>query len=282
VTSQAGDPQSLMCCATTPWSPMASGGALVGPHGDFAWMCFPSWESPPVFGALLGGNGTYQVSPTETRRVWGGYYEDHGLIWRSRWVTSQATIECREAMARPTRPDRLVVLRRIHARRGIARVAVRLDLRAGFRHVRDDGSHAPGRSLDRTQRRHLPSLVRRRIGPPQRRPVRGDRDRRGPGARPGPGGVHNAVRAAAGCGSGAAVDGHRDRLAGAAYRLRQAVRRLRRRPHRPVLPQVPYAPHRHRRTAATARVPVIARSVLGSETARRCRTRQSLRHRLLA
>lgn len=119
--------------------------ALIGPQGDCAWMCFPSWESPTVFGGLAGGAGHYVLHPTDEWRVWGGYYEDRSLIWRSRWVTGDGVVECREALARPGRRDRAVVLRRIRAVRGPARVRVRLDVRAGFgghpmtRLRRDDG-----------------------------------------------------------------------------------------------------------------------------------------------
>ncbi|HET8978362.1 MAG TPA: glycoside hydrolase family 15 protein [Solirubrobacteraceae bacterium] len=105
-------------------------GVIVGPRGDFAWMCFPRWDSDACFATLIGGSGTYAVTP-QARYVWGGYYE-HGLIWRSRWVTDEATVECREALALPTRPDRAVVLRRILAREGPARVRVVLDLRGEF------------------------------------------------------------------------------------------------------------------------------------------------------
>jgi hypothetical protein len=32
-------------------------GILVGPGGDFAWMCFPSWDSEAIFASLIGGRG---------------------------------------------------------------------------------------------------------------------------------------------------------------------------------------------------------------------------------
>lgn len=107
-------------------------GALIGPQGDCAWMCFPSWESPTVFGGLVGGAGHYVLHPADDWRVWGGYYEDRSLIWRSRWITGNGVVECREALARPARRDRAIVLRRIRAVRGPARVQVRLDARSGF------------------------------------------------------------------------------------------------------------------------------------------------------
>jgi hypothetical protein len=107
-------------------------GILVGPRGDFAWMCFPRWESPALFSSLVGGAGSYAITPLE-RFVWGGYYEPGGLIWRSRWVTDDgAIVESREALALPSRRDRAVVLRRVIARRGTASVNVVLHLRGGF------------------------------------------------------------------------------------------------------------------------------------------------------
>ncbi|MFZ0091897.1 MAG: glycoside hydrolase family 15 protein [Solirubrobacteraceae bacterium] len=105
-------------------------GVLVSPRGDYAWMCFPRWDSDACFATLIGGQGTYAVTP-DARFVWGGYYEQ-GLIWRSRWITDAGVVECREALALPTRPDRAVLLRRVLARRGAARVRVVLDLRTGY------------------------------------------------------------------------------------------------------------------------------------------------------
>ncbi len=119
-------------------------GVLVSPRGDYTWMCFPRWDSDACFATLIGGQGTYAVTP-EARFVWGGYYED-GLIWRSRWITDAGVVECREALALPTTPGRAVLLRRVLARRGTARVQVVLDLRTGYGvkpatrvHRQDDG-----------------------------------------------------------------------------------------------------------------------------------------------
>ncbi len=119
-------------------------GAIVGPRGDFTWMCVPRWDSDACFATLIGGQGVYAVTPL-SRFVWGGYYE-HGLIWRNRWITDDGVVECREALALPSRADQAVVLRQILARTGTARVRVVLDLRGEFgaqspkrRHLRDDG-----------------------------------------------------------------------------------------------------------------------------------------------
>ena len=53
--------------------------------------------------ALIGGASVYSVTPVG-RIVWGGYYEDASMIWRSRWITATGIIECREALAYPAEP----------------------------------------------------------------------------------------------------------------------------------------------------------------------------------
>jgi GH15 family glucan-1,4-alpha-glucosidase len=119
-------------------------GALIGPDGAIAWLCAPRWDSPAVFSGLLGGQGRYAVTPSDPWHVWGGYYESGSLIWRSRWVGASRT-ECREALAMPAGPGRAVVLRRVEAVDGPARVHVVLDVRAGFGRSRmTELSHADG------------------------------------------------------------------------------------------------------------------------------------------
>ena len=87
-------------------------GCLIGPQGDVAWMCAPSWHSDAVFASLIGGPGVFAVTPAAPF-TWGGYYEPASLIWRSRWVTHDGVIESREALAFPGDPDRVVLLRRV-------------------------------------------------------------------------------------------------------------------------------------------------------------------------
>ena len=118
-------------------------GALIGPQGDIAWMCAPTWDSDAVFSNLIGGGGVYAITPIDVRHVWGGYYEPGTLIWRNRWITCDGIVECREALAFPGDPDRVVLLRRLTGCRGTARVRVLLQPRAAF------GAHGPGElSLD--------------------------------------------------------------------------------------------------------------------------------------
>lgn len=116
---------------------------MIGPDGAIVWLCVPRWDSPAVFASLIGGRGGYAVTPADPRHVWGGYYEPGTLIWHSRW-TGAAVTECREALARPASPHCAVVLRRILAIEGRARVRVTLDLRTS-------SGRSPVRDLARSQ-----------------------------------------------------------------------------------------------------------------------------------
>ena len=106
-------------------------GAILGPRGEIVWMCAPRWHSDAVFASLIGGAGSYGVTP-EGRYVWGGYYEQGTLIWRSRWVTDRGVTECREALAMPGDPHHIVLLRSILPSAAAAQLRVSLDPRAEF------------------------------------------------------------------------------------------------------------------------------------------------------
>ncbi|WP_249383659.1 thiamine pyrophosphate-dependent enzyme [Mycobacterium sp. DBP42] len=106
-------------------------GALIGPRGDVCWMCAPRWDDDAVFASLIGGRSVFAITPTQ-RFVWGGHYEEGSLIWRSRWVTHDGIIECREALAFPGDPQRAILLRRLLAVRGDADVQLVFSPAAGF------------------------------------------------------------------------------------------------------------------------------------------------------
>ncbi|PKW15842.1 glycoside hydrolase family 15 protein [Saccharopolyspora spinosa] len=106
-------------------------GAICGPHGDLVWLCAPTWHDDAVFAALLGGPGVYAVTPVEPF-TWGGYYEPRSLIWRNRWVTTSTIVECRDALAYPGDPNRVMLLRRVEAIEREVVLRVELDVRAGF------------------------------------------------------------------------------------------------------------------------------------------------------
>jgi alpha,alpha-trehalase len=123
----AGGPRVLSECAF-----IADGerGAIIGPRGDILWLCVPRWDSPVTFSGLLGGPGRYTVAPGDPWHFWSGFYEPGTLIWHSRWVGDVAT-ECREALVMPADPHRVVLLRRIEAEDGPAKINLDLDISAG-------------------------------------------------------------------------------------------------------------------------------------------------------
>lgn len=164
-------------------------GALVGPRGDFVWMCAPSWDSDAVFSGLIGGYGSYVVRPQDPWFVWGGYYEHGTLIWRSRWPTSDGVIECREALALPADPHRVVVLRRIMGIDCTARVRVWTDPRPGF------GQHAARweRTGDGDFAGQAGPLWLRWRGAPDAEPIRGTDGQLGLTLEVGPGQHHDLV-----------------------------------------------------------------------------------------
>ena len=119
-------------------------GALVGPRGDIAWLCAPRWHDGSVFSSLIGGSGVYSTTPAG-RFVWGGYYEQRSLIWRSRWVTEDGIVESRDALAYPADEHRVVVLRRVSTIAAPADVEVLLRPRADYDQTRmADVRHADG------------------------------------------------------------------------------------------------------------------------------------------
>lgn len=107
-------------------------GALVDPRGRIVWLCAPAWHSDAVFSALVGGRGHFAVEPVDRWNVWGGSYEEGTLVRVNRWVTQDCVIECRDALAMPASPDRVLLLRRMRVQRGATRLRASLDPRPGF------------------------------------------------------------------------------------------------------------------------------------------------------
>ncbi|MFF8952510.1 glycoside hydrolase family 15 protein [Streptomyces sp. NPDC014940] len=145
-------------------------GALIGPDGAVNWLCAPTWHDDAVFASLIGGAGVYAVTPLG-RWVPGGYYEEGTLIWRSRWITTDGVVECRETLAFPGEAGRLVLLRQLHAVDGTAHVRLVLDPRADYgraplstTHRDDDGVWHLGTGHHRLRWQGAPAAVVRAGG----------------------------------------------------------------------------------------------------------------------
>ncbi len=88
-------------------------GALVGTDGSIDWLCMPRFDSPSMFGALLGDedHGRWLIAPSgevlETSRE---YLEDT-FVLVTHWKTSTGSVDVTDFM--PTDNRRADIVRRI-------------------------------------------------------------------------------------------------------------------------------------------------------------------------
>ena len=77
--------------------------ALVSSPGSIDWMCFPRFDSPPVFGALVGGDraGRFAVELDDVRRTDRRYLEDSVLL-ETTWATSTGEARLLDGMVADT------------------------------------------------------------------------------------------------------------------------------------------------------------------------------------
>jgi len=77
--------------------------ALVSSRGSIDWMCFPRFDSPPVFGALVGGDraGRFAVELDDVRRTDRRYLEDSVLL-ETTWRTSTGEARLLDGMVADT------------------------------------------------------------------------------------------------------------------------------------------------------------------------------------
>ena len=108
-------------------------GALVGPRGDIAWMCAPQWHDDA--GLLLTDRRQRLLrrDSGRPRFVWGGYYEDGSLIWRSRWITDGGRHRVPRSARLPRRPAPRCCCAGSRPVDAPARVRVLLDAAGRFR-----------------------------------------------------------------------------------------------------------------------------------------------------
>lgn len=115
--------------------------ALVSADGSIDWLCAPTFDGEPVFGALLGGPdaGAFRVGPTLTARRLVRRYRPHTATLETVWATDGGTLSLTEAMVAEVSgrllPTTLLV-RRLAADGAPAEAVVDLDPRLGEHHVR--------------------------------------------------------------------------------------------------------------------------------------------------
>ena len=125
-------------------------GAMVGRDGSIDWLCLPRFDSPSIFGALLGtdDHGRWKVAPAGAVVSTSRRYLGDSFVLVTTWVTESGEIEVTDLM--PTGDRRADVVRSIRGVKGSVDVVEELTLRFDYaaalpwvRQTRDsDGGHA--------------------------------------------------------------------------------------------------------------------------------------------
>jgi GH15 family glucan-1,4-alpha-glucosidase len=111
--------------------------ALVSRSGSIDWLCFPRFDSPACFAALLGGpeHGRWLLAPAGEPRAVRRRYREGTLVLETEFETAEGVVAVIDCM--PIRGDVPDVFRVVEGRRG--RVPVRTELTIRF----DYGSLIP-------------------------------------------------------------------------------------------------------------------------------------------
>ena len=115
--------------------------ALVSADGGIDWLCAPSFDGDPVFGALLGGPeaGTFRTGPALPAERLARRYRPHTGTLETVWATDGGTLSLTEAMVAEVSGRLLpttLLIRRLAAEGGPVRAAVVFDPRFGEHHLR--------------------------------------------------------------------------------------------------------------------------------------------------
>ena len=167
-------------------------------RGSIDWLCFPRFDSPACFAALLGDpdNGRWLLAPLDPDAVVEERsYRDDTFTLETLWRTSTGLVRVVETM--PVGGRRADIVRRVEGLEGVVRMRQELVIRFGYgrdipwvRRIRDDGAAVdaafalPAPRPERVrgvgsgpERRDVADLGGRGAGP-----ARGGRPGRGPAA----------------------------------------------------------------------------------------------------
>jgi GH15 family glucan-1,4-alpha-glucosidase len=109
--------------------------ALVGSGGSVDWLCFPRFDSPACFAALLGedANGRWRMAPTSGGRCTRRRYRGRTLVLETEWETPTGAIRVVDCMPpRGVAPD---LVRVVEGVRGKVSVTSELRIRFDYGHV---------------------------------------------------------------------------------------------------------------------------------------------------
>jgi GH15 family glucan-1,4-alpha-glucosidase len=127
--------------------------ALVGLDGSIDWLCFPRFDSPSVFAALLDDarGGRFQIAPVASAQVEQRYLPDTNILC-TRFHTDAGDVELVDCM--PLKEDATEsdheVIRVVRGLRGSVPMALRLQPRLDY------ARGHPGRAHDHRGARRGP------------------------------------------------------------------------------------------------------------------------------
>lgn len=132
--------------------------ALVAADGSIDWMCLPRFDSPPVFGRLVGGSeaGHFHIGPEEPANPAGRRYRGDTATLETTWTVDGARLVLADSMVAEVTGRMLpatMLVRRVSAQGRPIRVRVQFAPRFGY-------DHEPARQM----RRHHDALVVERAG----------------------------------------------------------------------------------------------------------------------
>src|SRR5256885_10867162 len=107
-------------------------GALVGRDGSIDWLCFPRFDSPSCFAALLGdkNNGRWLIEPKASVKRGTRQYRDDTLILETTLETADSSIRLIDFMPpRGTNPD---IIRIVEGVRGTTALRMELIIRFDY------------------------------------------------------------------------------------------------------------------------------------------------------
>ncbi|MFF0268545.1 glycoside hydrolase family 15 protein [Kribbella sp. NPDC004536] len=109
--------------------------ALVSKQGSIDWLCFPRFDSPACFAALLGtdDNGHWRIAPQDADAVSSRHYRGDTLVLETEWSTPGGSVRVIDFMPpRDTAPD---VVRIVEGISGSVEMRSELRLRFDYGHV---------------------------------------------------------------------------------------------------------------------------------------------------
>lgn len=116
--------------------------ALVGMNGSIDWLCFPHFDSPSVFGAILDDRkgGRFKIAPADGEPVCRQHYWPDTNVLITRFLMTEGVGELTDYMAVHEREDENKahhhrLFRRVKTVRG--RVTFKLECRPAFNYARD-------------------------------------------------------------------------------------------------------------------------------------------------